>query len=347
MKQPKCFISYSWDSDDHKEWVRNLATQLQNNGVDTYLDQWDLRAGMNLPHYMENSIRESDFVLLVCTPIFAEKANTERGGVGWEKRIVTGETYDRTSPETKFVPIIRSGSPENSLASYLKSKIYIDFRDDSRFHSNLEQLLRHIYEAPIFERPAPGPRPAFASSTQNQIVPSSQSPNGLLLSEISTLAGDWVRQNHHSYMVEGLSEKQKAFVRHPPNTVEIDDFQLLLFLMRAGLHYGGNWPFWVSKCKNLPAASNLLINAVGQSYDRVRLRALYALQFTKNNDLQLALDKEDVRIPGDLRNIISTLVANGRVIDYVNEIASSSDRDIATKAASVIREISQFGHILA
>jgi hypothetical protein len=33
MTNPECFISYSWDSEAHKDWVRSLATELMSNGV--------------------------------------------------------------------------------------------------------------------------------------------------------------------------------------------------------------------------------------------------------------------------------------------------------------------------
>lgn len=75
MIEPRCFISYSWESDPHKDWVRYLSEQLQVNGVFVHLDQWDIALGDDLPHYMESSIRDSDFVLLVCTPEFAQKAD--------------------------------------------------------------------------------------------------------------------------------------------------------------------------------------------------------------------------------------------------------------------------------
>ena len=38
----KVFISYSWDSDAHKEWVRQLGERLVTNGVEVILDQWKL-----------------------------------------------------------------------------------------------------------------------------------------------------------------------------------------------------------------------------------------------------------------------------------------------------------------
>lgn len=89
MPDPKCFISYSWDSPSHKDWVRLLSEKLHQNGVYTYLDQWDVSLGAQLPKFMEKSIRESDFVLLVCTSKFAAKADAGQGGVGYEKNIVT------------------------------------------------------------------------------------------------------------------------------------------------------------------------------------------------------------------------------------------------------------------
>lgn len=39
MKEnPIVFISYSHDSDGHKEWVKALATRLRHHGVDVILD---------------------------------------------------------------------------------------------------------------------------------------------------------------------------------------------------------------------------------------------------------------------------------------------------------------------
>lgn len=72
------------------------------------MDQWDARLGMDLPKYMEGRIRSSDYVLLVCTPIFAERANAGRGGVGYEKGVITGELYSG-APHTKFIPVLRNG----------------------------------------------------------------------------------------------------------------------------------------------------------------------------------------------------------------------------------------------
>lgn len=161
MKNPKCFISYSWDSEEHKEWVRKLAINLQSNGVITLLDQWDTYPGIDLIKYMETSIRESDYVILVCTPNFTQKANLVEGGVGYEKIIVTGEIYHKLSPQKKYVPIIRNGKPKECLPSYLKTRVYLDFSNDNKYQDNIEKLLRHIHAQQEHKRPSLGTKPIF------------------------------------------------------------------------------------------------------------------------------------------------------------------------------------------
>jgi len=70
-----------------------------------------------------------------------QKVNTGQGGVGYEKNIVTGEIFEDISSSKKFVPILRKRSPIDSLLSYLKSRIFIDFRDDKTFDLNLDELI--------------------------------------------------------------------------------------------------------------------------------------------------------------------------------------------------------------
>jgi hypothetical protein len=58
---PRVFISYSWDSDEHREWVLTLATRLRLDGVDVVLDEWNLGLGENRFHFMERSVVSAEF----------------------------------------------------------------------------------------------------------------------------------------------------------------------------------------------------------------------------------------------------------------------------------------------
>lgn len=160
-KPPCCFLSYAWETEEHNEWVLKLATSLTEKGVHVRLDKWDLVAGRDLAQYMEESVRESDYVLMVCTEAYAEKANARTGGVGYEQTIISGQVFEQVAQPEKFVPILRGKDRQTSIPSYFKPKLFIDFRDDNQTN-NFEELLRHVFREPKHCRPPMGPRPNFS-----------------------------------------------------------------------------------------------------------------------------------------------------------------------------------------
>ena len=102
---PKVFISYSWEDEAHKQWVKSLTDRLIENGIDATLDQYDLTLGERLPVFMEQSITTADYVLIICTPTYKEKADNRKGGVGYEGHIISGELFAKGN-ERKFIPVI-------------------------------------------------------------------------------------------------------------------------------------------------------------------------------------------------------------------------------------------------
>ncbi len=125
MTTPKAFISYSWDDDPHKNWVKELATDLRGDGVETILDQWHAAPGDQLPEFMEREIRDNDYVLIVCTPNYRLRSDERRGGVGYEGDIMTAEVHTRHN-HRKFIPILARGHWDESAPSWLMGKYYID-----------------------------------------------------------------------------------------------------------------------------------------------------------------------------------------------------------------------------
>ena len=154
----RVFISYSHDDWPHKGWILNLATRLVANGVDAILDQWDIRLGGDLPQFMENGLRGADRVLAVCSAIYVEKANSGRGGVGYEKMILTGQLM-RNIGSDRIIPVIRNNSLKDVLPTFLLTRLYVDFRDDQDFESRYSELLREIHGHQVAPRPALGSNP--------------------------------------------------------------------------------------------------------------------------------------------------------------------------------------------
>ncbi len=155
MATPKVFASYSHDSNEHKEWVLELCTKLVENGVDVILDQWDLGAGDDITLFMEKGVRDSDRVLVICTDTYVRKANAGEGGVGYERLIVTAQ-LTRNLGTNKFIPIIRQSSAIEKTPTFLATRLYVDFADDSKFDEKCNELLHEICEVPIIRKPLLG-----------------------------------------------------------------------------------------------------------------------------------------------------------------------------------------------
>ena len=161
-KQPIVFISYSWDSKAHEDWVIKLATQLLDNGVDVILDKWDLGPlGKPLPHFMENSISKSNRVICIMTPNYKIKADNPVGGVGYEYSMITAEIFAKIDT-SKFIPLFKEGTDENAIPTALKSRKYVDMRDETQFEEKFkEELLRDIHNEPLYVKPPIGKKPSF------------------------------------------------------------------------------------------------------------------------------------------------------------------------------------------
>lgn len=154
---PRVFISYSHDSAEHKKWVLDFATTLRSRGVDAVLDQWDLKPGDDLPQFMEQNLTAADYAVMVCTRRYVTKANAGEGGVGYEKMIMTSSSLSKISAN-KVIPIMREkGNP--ATPTFLATKLYIDFTKDSEIEFALDELLRHLLNAPLYQKPKIGNDP--------------------------------------------------------------------------------------------------------------------------------------------------------------------------------------------
>lgn len=166
---PLVFISYSHDSDEHKGWVRRLAENLVNKGVDVILDQWHLKHGRDLAFFMETGITTADYVLMICTEGYVSKANERAGGVGYESLFLTGELLRKVNTE-KLIPVVRQLSEPRKRPSFVTSRLFADLSDESHYDAQLEELLRTLHDAPRYRAPPRGANP-FVRSDGDELRP--------------------------------------------------------------------------------------------------------------------------------------------------------------------------------
>ena len=161
IENPKVFISYSWDKEEHKNWVLELAEKLINNGVDVILDRYDLGPGKNMHHFMDEAIKEADKVLIVFTPDYKQKAEKREGGVGYEYAILNVDLYKKIASNNKYLPILREGTRETAIPDFMQQFITVQMTDNSNFDEKFNELLLAIYNKPQIDKPKIGKCPDF------------------------------------------------------------------------------------------------------------------------------------------------------------------------------------------
>ena len=137
----KVFVSYSWDSKEHQEWVIALTNTLRSTyGIDAKCDM--LLDKPNLFSMMVQEARINDKIIIVDTKKYTEKANTEQGGVGYETQLF----YNFFQKQPQKLIVIKRDMCD--LPFYLGGWNYIDFTKGAT-EENLDALVLKINgEAP-------------------------------------------------------------------------------------------------------------------------------------------------------------------------------------------------------
>lgn len=169
---PKVFISYSWTSQQHQDWVTSLAEQLENpGGIEVVYDLWDLKPGQDKYAYMERMVRDPSIskVVIIADRRYKEKADSREGGVGTESVIISQEVYEAVEQE-KFIAlpteVDEQGRPY--LPIFMASRKYFDFSKPEQFYDRFEELVRYLHGKPLHRRPVRSRPPAYVLEEEAQ-----------------------------------------------------------------------------------------------------------------------------------------------------------------------------------
>lgn len=240
---PRVFISYSHDSEEHKGWVLQLATDLRECGVDAVLDQWDLRYGEDLPSFMTRGISNATRVILVCTEEYVAKANDGSGGVGYESLIITAGIYKNTAT-TKFLPVVRQEGAGAKLPQFMEGRFYVDFSDDTSYSDGVEALVREIHGTPSSPKPPLGVNPFEVQSAATAAGTDSQHL-GVPALPLTALDDGWF-ERHESAAAAGLKDGVGAMELRFSLDEPIDTTQdKLLEAARSSQIHTFGWPHGV------------------------------------------------------------------------------------------------------
>ena len=147
MSAKKVFISYSHDSDEHRERVLGFSERLRDDGIETLLDRYiNGSPAQGWPRWMLDQLDAADSVLVVCTETYYrrfrghEVPGKGKGG-DFEGSLITQEIYDARSRTLKFVPVLFSADDEKFIPEPLRSGTHYTLTSESSYQSLYDFLL--------------------------------------------------------------------------------------------------------------------------------------------------------------------------------------------------------------
>lgn len=152
---PKVFVSHA--SEDKDRFVNTFATKLRENGVDAWLDKWEMLPGDSLvDKIFEEGLKEAEAVIIILSNFSVNKP--------WVREELNASIVSKLSKGTKIIPVVLDDCnvPE-SLASTLWESI--SNLDD--YETSFKRVLSSIFGAT--DKPALGSAPAHVTSQYHEI----------------------------------------------------------------------------------------------------------------------------------------------------------------------------------
>jgi hypothetical protein len=161
LSAPKVFVSHA--SDDKDRFVRNLAERLRANGVDIWLDEWEINAGDNpVQKIFEEGLKECQAIILIMSATSVQKP--------WVRAELDQAFVKRVEGRTNLIPIRLDDCdmPECLLTTRWES--VDDCADyDAVFVRVLNSIFGHYPRPPLGSAPAYAEVPSIPIASLDRI----------------------------------------------------------------------------------------------------------------------------------------------------------------------------------
>ncbi|MDP8100777.1 toll/interleukin-1 receptor domain-containing protein [Phocoenobacter atlanticus] len=152
---PKVFVSHA--SEDKERFVTNFATKLRENGVDAWLDKWEMQPGDSLvDKIFEEGLKEAQAVIIVLSNYSIKKP--------WVHEELNASIVAKLSKGTKIIPIVLD---DCEVPQSLTSTLWESIPDLNSYEKSFERVLFSIFGAT--DKPALGKPPVYMSSVYHEI----------------------------------------------------------------------------------------------------------------------------------------------------------------------------------
>jgi hypothetical protein len=135
----RVFLSYSRKD---KEFAFDLKNSLEQQGIDVWIDQEDIRAGLKWSTAIQHGLRDSDLMILLISPTSMESTNVEDE---WQAYVDEGKS---------IIPVLCRPTPLKDIHFQLRRIQYIDFCNQP-YDQALARLMAELRQSVIKAKPTP------------------------------------------------------------------------------------------------------------------------------------------------------------------------------------------------
>jgi hypothetical protein len=145
-KHPSYDVFLSHSSKD-REFASRLATDLAQAGLNVWLDQWNIRPGDSFATAIDLAIKDSRFLLIVMSPDYFQSSWTRQE---WQYAL----SDEINSGDVRLIPLLYR---DCDIPSMLRTKQWVDFRDQTQYQVVLNHLVHDLHSLASTETTATVP----------------------------------------------------------------------------------------------------------------------------------------------------------------------------------------------
>ena len=152
---PKVFISHA--SEDKERFVLDFSIKLRENGVDAWLDKWEMLPGDSLvDKIFEEGIKEADSFIIILSNNSITKP--------WVKEELNASFIKRINKNSKIIPVVLDNC---DVPECLQSTIWEKIDNTLDYQSSFNRILHSIYG--VSDKPSIGKTPTYVNMKINDI----------------------------------------------------------------------------------------------------------------------------------------------------------------------------------
>lgn len=148
--QPRVFVSHA--SEDKDRFVTSFAQRLRQNGIDAWLDKWEMLPGDSLvDKIFEEGIKEAKAVVVILSKVSVDKP--------WVREELNAAFVKRINTGSKLIPVVID---DCEVPEALKSTLWERIEDLNSYQSSLDRIVASIFG--VVDKPTLGSSPAYTQA---------------------------------------------------------------------------------------------------------------------------------------------------------------------------------------